>query len=486
MKITTEDCVEKIVEYYQNANDLRFDRAILIDASQWKRVSKTGNKTVGFTRLFSNRGLDAACQKANTQGLDIKLVTVVKSTETEITSVQPSAIINGKLVEKEEDLPAFVQTKTKASEAPEDDFIKELAESPETLPKKENKPQSTGSKYPTLAELKANQITVPFGLKPKKDLSGRVIYDLGDDGLECSNGLKAVDNSANNKGDGEFSFYCGPEQEDGCLDDRGGGFGNDKRLEKLFADFGDRMFIGAAENYHTVKLIPGISAKELWEVIVERLKHSGAVLMEGGNDGSNEDDEDEDEDDGDSNDTEAKFEVNAFDGKVSVQFYVPAEGAYLDKTALSNLNIPSSKFSVPMLNDCGLAYLDFNGTIADCKALLTSYGYHEYFAGSEERKLAEQVKNAKFNAADWVFGFKADEGEYGEGYIYLIKKAYWDKEKSYDHDGLDNELEAYGFPEEFTCEQESCYTWQGQGKNKAGLEWLRKNGIKEVKLTHQS
>ena len=77
-------------------------------------------------------------------------------------------------------------------------------------------------------------------------------------------------------------------------------------------------------------------------------------------------------------------------------------------------------------------------------------------------------------------------GEYGEGYIYLIKKAFWDKEKQYDPDGLDNELEIYGFPEEFTCEQESCYTWQGQGKNKAGLEWLRNSGIKEVKLTHKS
>jgi hypothetical protein len=530
MKLATEDCIAKIVDYFKSQTKVPFDKAALMDPKQWKRIKKSGNKKDGFIRLFVHRGLDDTCNKANVNNLDVQWVFVVKSTETDITELHPAALVAGKLVEKQEDFPSFLPIKGEKDEAPEVDFIKELAESPETLPTKKKKvyyfelcppmynfpskfdsipivqivsktywekhhgfddsitsentelpegfcdgddghfeyegtkeeatekllkagfvplpkcnckdcnnwrrnennnpvpnPQNSNSantvqnkniKHPTLAELKANPITVPLGLQPnkKEDLSGRVIYDLGGDGLKCRN----------------ISFHCGPEQEDGALDDREGGFGNDERLEKLFADFGKHIFIGAAENYHTAKLIPGISAKELWEVIVERLKRSGAVLMEGGHDGSNEDDEDdydEDEEDDDSNDTEAKFQVNAFDGKVSVQFYVPAEGEYLDKAALSNLNIPSSKFSVPMLNPCGIAYLDFNGAVADCKTLLISYGYHEYFAGSEERKLAEQIKNAKFNAADWVFGFKADEGEYGEGYIYLIKKAFWDKEK---------------------------------------------------------
>lgn len=134
---------------------------------------------------------------------------------------------------------------------------------------------------PTLVQLQANKIKVDFAVRPSKSkgFSGRVLYALGDDGLNCYNAmLDAVDCSEKNDGSGHFAFYCGPEDEEGYLNDHDDG-GVDKKLAALFSDV-PKMDVGAAESYHTVNLIPGVSAKDLWDVIVCRLELSGAIKME--------------------------------------------------------------------------------------------------------------------------------------------------------------------------------------------------------------
>jgi len=121
---------------------------------------------------------------------------------------------------------------------------------------------------PTLSELKENKIKVDLAVKPNKskELTGGVVYALSEGGLGGC--------------DDEFGFDCGPETEGGYLDDSDDGKCY-KKLEELFSDIpGNNIEIGAAENSHIVKLIPGISAKDLWDVIVDRLERSGARKME--------------------------------------------------------------------------------------------------------------------------------------------------------------------------------------------------------------
>jgi len=139
-------------------------------------------------------------------------------------------------------------------------------------------------------QIKANPITVPLtppeqpdwgedGYEPDEipDLqwTGRVIFCLGDDGLTCFNEmLEVVDSSAQNSGDGTFCFYCGPERPGGLLDDTYDG-GCYEKMKELFADL--PIDVGAAENYHAVKLVPGLSAEELWGVVKAKLTRSGAI-----------------------------------------------------------------------------------------------------------------------------------------------------------------------------------------------------------------
>lgn len=128
----------------------------------------------------------------------------------------------------------------------------------------DNPPIIEGNK---VSQIKENPVIIDLK-RPERmaeDFSGRVIYDF-DDQYDLNN----------LEGD-EFGFFCGPETTDGGLDDRG--FGCENQLMALFADFGDKIMINDAENYHTVYLIPGISAKDLWKIIEKRLKRSGAVLM---------------------------------------------------------------------------------------------------------------------------------------------------------------------------------------------------------------
>lgn len=65
----------------------------------------------------------------------------------------------------------------------------------------------------------------------------------------------------------------GPEDEDHLADSDY----CDQGLSELFADFGNKIDIGASENQHVVILIPGVKASDLWSVIRERLIRSGAM-----------------------------------------------------------------------------------------------------------------------------------------------------------------------------------------------------------------
>ena len=97
-----------------------------------------------------------------------------------------------------------------------------------------------------------------------REWSGRVIFGLGE----------MIEEGEMEHCDGEVGFYCGPEDRDGSLEDTlDGGVGD--KLKTLFLDLD--ISIMDAENFHTASLVPGITAKELWGLIVERLERSGAV-----------------------------------------------------------------------------------------------------------------------------------------------------------------------------------------------------------------
>jgi len=105
--------------------------------------------------------------------------------------------------------------------------------------------------------------------------SGRIIYAVGEF-----------------EENGDFSFCCGPETKDGYLSDQHHP-GTEDALKALFADFPTwriegfpeeypRVDVGAAENDHSVTEIPDVSSRELWKVMEERLRRSGAVPMKKG------------------------------------------------------------------------------------------------------------------------------------------------------------------------------------------------------------
>jgi len=111
-------------------------------------------------------------------------------------------------------------------------------------------------------------------LEDEKSYSGRVVYDIDED--------EGFDDS-----DGSFGFDCGPETKDGWLSDQDEPRIYDK-LKALFADFptedfdGEKFSVveaGAAENHHRVRAIPGVNPRELWKIVEERLRRSGAVPM---------------------------------------------------------------------------------------------------------------------------------------------------------------------------------------------------------------
>lgn len=142
---------------------------------------------------------------------------------------------------------------------------RELAE-----PDEASKPMSI------IEKLRANRITVSFlPVVPTDhhDISGRVIYCLGEEDIDDEDGI---------------FFNCGPEDNDGDLHDSEDGGVADK-LEKLFADLPEvdcgwtktpGITVCEAENYHSVAQIPGVDPKDLWALVAERLERSGAVKME--------------------------------------------------------------------------------------------------------------------------------------------------------------------------------------------------------------
>lgn len=69
-------------------------------------------------------------------------------------------------------------------------------------------------------------------------------------------------------------YFCGPETNDGYLEDTYDG-GISPKLEELLADLD--VSTQDAENHHSVALYHGWTAQELWAVVRARLIRSGAV-----------------------------------------------------------------------------------------------------------------------------------------------------------------------------------------------------------------
>jgi hypothetical protein len=109
-------------------------------------------------------------------------------------------------------------------------------------------------------DIEGNPITVNLlPVRMNKDLSGRVVFDKGELGLN----------------EGRFFFDCGPETTDGALYDQIQD--ESPKLRQLFADMDPS--IHDAENLHSVA-VPGWSAERIWAVVEKRLIRSGAVKME--------------------------------------------------------------------------------------------------------------------------------------------------------------------------------------------------------------
>jgi hypothetical protein len=123
----------------------------------------------------------------------------------------------------------------------------------------------TGSIPTAGGAIQGDQMKVDFQPKPASgDLSGKIIYSMGDDEDEQ---------------DPEWvPFYCGPETKDGFLEDQGD---NDTatKLEQLFADFPGLLDVNASENFHMMRVPVGMTVKATEKLIKDRLVRSGAVKM---------------------------------------------------------------------------------------------------------------------------------------------------------------------------------------------------------------
>lgn len=80
--------------------------------------------------------------------------------------------------------------------------------------------------------------------------------------------------SINAAEDSELSFYCGPESNEGGLDDMDDP-GISKVLETIFKD--QDIELGAAENYHIIKPKAGQTLEELEKLVIERVTTAGAT-----------------------------------------------------------------------------------------------------------------------------------------------------------------------------------------------------------------
>jgi hypothetical protein len=129
---------------------------------------------------------------------------------------------------------------------------------------------TAASPMEVLDKLRQNPIRVSLHAEGKRvspDLTGRIIF-FPPDGGENSASF-----DAESEENGDFGFMCGPEDEDHLADSDY----CDQGLSELFADFGNKIDIGASENQHVVILILGVKASDLWSVIRERLIRSGAM-----------------------------------------------------------------------------------------------------------------------------------------------------------------------------------------------------------------
>jgi len=224
--IQTKDCIEAIAA------------KLPIYGKAWKRISKRKNAAGQVVREFQ-------CRK------DPRVIVTVTATEDEVLEVKLTGGMGG----------------TAEGQAPaKGDLLERLRANPikVNLIKGLKGPPPDGE----------DEEERERRLEDEKDYSGRVIYCIDeDDGFDDE--------------EGSFGFDCGPETKDGWLSDQDEPRIYDK-LKALFADFptedfdGEKFSVveaGAAENHHRVRAIPGVNPRELWKIVEERLRRSGAVPM---------------------------------------------------------------------------------------------------------------------------------------------------------------------------------------------------------------
>ena len=244
-KITTADCVAFIV-----ANTL--PKSYVAD---WKRIRKVKNGTF-VVRTFENRNTGA-------------LVDIAENP-------------NGELMGAVAQQPKAVQP-VPTTAVPEDDWNTYIQNAMVAGP---SAPMSAIGTTPTVPavpkhdwnKICANPVTVDLSkaIFPKKtdpEYNGKYACHYQSRDGEWTGRIAFYDDKEGSEPD-SIQFSCGPENKDETLDDCLDG-GSGELLEKLFADMNPE--IGAAENLHIIPIVKGVSRKQMWKVIRERLLRSGAI-----------------------------------------------------------------------------------------------------------------------------------------------------------------------------------------------------------------
>jgi hypothetical protein len=295
-KITTEDCVAYVVANLATDSELK----------DWKRLSKS-KWYDGVLRQFENRKTGRVVDVFEKGGVITKAAYF--DPDADVVDSSPSVPVSPVAEATKEDCLAFL----KFSSSNQWTFANKRAEGDDTVwtfvsrsggglvmavevdgkraagwakAAKEAAanpaPAWTPPYQPTLkdwAAIKVNPVKVdlskaivPQPTDPEfeyneydadryKGWSGRIIFDLN-----------LIEDDYD-----QVSFYCGPE-DDGHLDDSGEDGGATDKLKVLFADMNSN--IGAAESYHIIPIIKGVTGKEIWKVVRERLLRSGAIESE--------------------------------------------------------------------------------------------------------------------------------------------------------------------------------------------------------------
>lgn len=285
-KITTEDCVEYIMA------NLAPDTT----EKDWKRISKK-KWYDGILRQFENRKTGKVVDVFEKAGVITKASYLDPDAETLDSGLVPAVPKSKSVVTVKDCIQylkmsspnvqwTFVQKKPQGDDvtwyfsAPHDTAMFMIAEVSENRVRafteaaekamNDPRPEWQPPYQPELSDwdkIKSNQITVDLSsikIIPdrKGEWTGRIVYSLNE-----------IDDD---ESEPNVSFLCGPECKGGCIEDTDDG-GSEATLNSLLEDM--NADIGAAEMFHVVPIIEGVSGQEMWKVIEQRLVRSGAKKM---------------------------------------------------------------------------------------------------------------------------------------------------------------------------------------------------------------